>query len=161
METHISHKLQRVAAIYAELLELEKTHGLLVPSTYPWLQPYLRFIKVDGPWHARILEDSFITIARMTKKNVGEAVLHAPGWTSVEIFFQGQCRLAFSICGDVTILHRYKPGAWEGQFGVHNGGDTMALNPEMMEDDLDPRWMQFKKSGHAEWPPRFDPDHLL
>lgn len=161
MTIHMNDKLRRVGAIYAELLELEKTHGCPAPSSHAWLQPHLRFVKGDGPWYARILEDSFITIARMTKKNVGETVLHAPGWTSVEIFIQGQCRLAFSIRGEVIILHRYKPGAWEGWFGVERHGDTIALNPEMMADDLDPRWVRFKQSGHAEWPPRFDPDHLL
>ena len=39
----------------------------------------------------------------------------------------------------MIILDRYKPGLWENWFGVDNGGDTIALIPDLFADDKDPR----------------------
>ena len=160
MPTHIEDKLRRAALIHLDLLEQEKVLGRLSPSPYAWLQPYLRLVKGDGPWSARIIEDSFIATARISKHSVGTKVLKAPGWTGVEIHIQGRCRLEFSIREGMIILHRYEPGLWEGWFGVDHGSDTTPLLPDLFADDKDPRWRAFKASGLSEWPPRFDASEL-
>lgn len=118
MTSHITDKLRRAMLIHLELIELEKLFGRTAPSPYAWLQPTLRLGKGDGPWYARILDNSFIANARKTKAMVGESILEAPGWTAFEIFISGRCRLAFSIREGVIILHRCEPGLWENWFGV-------------------------------------------
>jgi hypothetical protein len=156
MPFHLNEKLRRAHLIYAELLELEKLFGRLVPSHYPWIQPSMRWIKGDGPWQARILNDSFIAMGRMNKNSVGECVLEAKGWTAIELSVQGKSRLAFSVRGDDLILHRFEPGLWENWFGVDSSGDTLPLIPDLFADDKDPRWVRFKASGLSKWPPRLN-----
>ena len=64
MNTHIDRKERRAMLIHLELIELEKLFGRTAPTPYPWLQPTLRLVKGDGPWYARILDNSFIANAR-------------------------------------------------------------------------------------------------
>lgn len=157
MMTHIQDKLRRAAHIHLELLDLEHIYGRSAPSTYKHLQPTLRLVKGDGPWYARILDDSFVTSARISEKNIGTAVLPAKGWTACEVYIQGKCRLAFNVRDGVIILHRYEPGLWENWFGVDPAGDTLPLIPDLFADDKDPRWLRFKASGLSEWPPKLNP----
>lgn len=157
MSVHNQDKLRRAALIQQKLEDLELLFGHLVPSSFKWLQPTLRQVKGDGPWYARILDNSFVTTARISKTGIGTAVLEARGWTAYEVFVQGRCRLAFNVRDDVIILHRYEPGQWESWFfGVEPGSDTMPLIPDLFADDKDPRWTRFKASGLADWPPQLD-----
>lgn len=157
MPTHIQDKLRRADLIQRKMDEMELIYGHPVPSPYAWLQPTLRQVKSDGPWYVRILDDSFITTARISKNNIGTAVLEAKGWSAYEVFIQGRCRLAFNVCDGVTVVHRYEPGQWENWFfGVDPAGDTMPLIPDLFADNKDPRWVRFKASGLAEWPPQLD-----
>ncbi|MDT0506920.1 hypothetical protein [Novosphingobium sp. MMS21-SN21R] len=157
MTTHTQDKLRRAALIHLELAELDQIYGRAAPSPYAWLQPCLRIVKGDGPWYARILEDSFIATARISDKNIGTAVLPAKGWTACEVHIQGKCRLAFSARDGQIVLHRSEPGLWENWFGVDPSGDSMPLIPDLFADDKDPRWRRFKASGLSEWPPQLDP----
>lgn len=156
MHPQIQDKLRRAQLIHLELLELEQDFGRRDPSSYAWLQPTLRMVKGDGPWHARILDNSFTTTARISPNNIGEAVLHAEGWTACEVYIQGKCRLAFNMRDEDMVLHRYEPGLWENWFGVDPGRDSMPLIPDLFADNKDPRWQRFQASGLSEWPPRLD-----
>jgi hypothetical protein len=157
MMTHTQDKLRRAALFQLKFAELEEIFGLTVPSPYAWLKPTLRMVKGDGPWYARILDDSFVATARISKHNIGTAVLPAEGWTAYEVYIQGKCRLAFNVRDGEIHLHRYEPGSWENWFGIDPAGDTLPLIPDLFADDKDPRWLRFKASGLSEWPPKLNP----
>lgn len=156
MTHHIQDKHRRARLIHLELLELEQIFGRRDPSSYAWLQPTLRMVKGDGPWHARILDNSFVTTAHVSEKNISTTVLEAEGWTAIEVYIQGKCRLAFNVRDDDMVLHRYEPGLWENWFGVDPGADSLPLIPDLFADNKDPRWQRFMASGLSEWPPRLN-----
>lgn len=150
-------KIDRTRQLYAKLLELEKTFGTLEPSHYKWLQPTYRRVKGDRAWSARILDNSFITNARISRQAIGTSVLEAGGWVAVELCIQGRPKLSFNVRDDLIMLHRFVLGAWEEWFGVDNGRDSIPLIPDLFADRNDPRWQRFEASGLSKWPPQLDP----
>jgi hypothetical protein len=156
--SNLDAKIARIRIIHANLLELDGMFGRDVPSSFPWAMPFVRMIKTNEPWHARFIPDSFICMARKSRAMVGESILAAPGWTAIEVYIRGVCKLAYNIRGEDIVPHRHEPSLWETWFGADNAGDTIPYLPDLFADDKDPRWRAFKASGLSEWPPRLDRD---